>query len=98
MKNSLLFALLVACSASLAEPFQYEKPTWCDDHKVVVEALKSRYNETVVWFGKDLENDSHYAMTTNVNEGTWTLIQTNGKVACVLGAGTNSMPVTGEKI
>ena len=97
MKKLIMISLLFA-NGAIAEPFASEKPVWCEDYKYVLESLISRYNEKPVWIGKDLKNSNTYILTTNEKEGTWTYIETDGKVACVLGAGTDSNLALGEKI
>ena len=97
MKKFMLLLLLVATGAT-AEPFQSEKSVWCDDVKIVLEALASRYHEKPMWVGKDLKTSNMYIMTTSEKEATWTFIETNGQVACILGAGTDSNLRLGEKI
>jgi hypothetical protein len=97
MKKIFLVTLLFASSVN-SEPFRSQKPVWCDEYKTVLESLANRYNEKPIWAGKDLQNGNMYVMTTNEKEGTWTYIETDGKVACVLGAGTDSSMMLGEKI
>ena len=97
MKKLLMIALLFT-SGAMAEPFQSRKPVWCDEYKSVLESLANKYMERPAWTGKDLQNGNMYILTTNDKEGTWTYIETDGKVACVLGAGTDSNLNLGEKI
>ena len=97
MKKFMLLSLLAVANVDAA-PFQSEKGVWCEDQKVVLETLAARYNEKPLWIGQDLKNSNIYIMTTNEKEATWTFIETNGQVACVLGAGTNSSLNLGEKI
>ena len=97
MKKLLLVALVLT-SAANAEPFRSQKPVWCDDYKTVLESLANKYTERPMWAGKDLQNGNVYILTANAKEGTWTYIETDGKVACVLGAGTDSNLNLGEKI
>ena len=87
-----MFALLLLSAAVSAhgegQPFVYEHPMWCMTHNEVLAQLKEKYNEVIIWIGKDVQDGSSYAMTANAKENTWTLIKSNGQVACVMGAGT----------
>ncbi len=81
-----------------AAPFPSQKPVVCDDYQSVLDGLEKNYNEKPIWMGRDLNNGNMYILTANAKEDTWTYLETNNKVACVLGAGTKSTPVFGENI
>jgi hypothetical protein len=97
MKKLALLCLFVSASVA-AEPFPSQKPVMCDAQETILESLAKNYSEKPVWMGKDLRNDNMYILTANEKESTWTYLETNGKVACVLGAGTKHTPMFGEKI
>ncbi len=97
MKKLILLCMLIS-TAAVAQPFQAQKPVVCDDYQLVLDGLEKNYNEKPIWMGKDLKNSNMYILTANEKEDTWTYLETNGKVACVLGAGKKSTPVFGEKI
>ena len=89
MKKILALLLLSAAvtAHSQAQPFVHQQPMWCMAHNEVLKQLKEKYNETIIWIGKDIQDGSSYAMAANVKEDTWTFIKTNGEVACVMGVG-----------
>ena len=44
------------------------------------------HKEAPVWVGKTVHN-SHITLLTNPRTGSWTMIEYDDKMACVLGAG-----------
>lgn len=74
-----------------------EKPVFCSTLKIIVEAVSGEFGETPTWRGND--DKSKYVMTVNQQTGTWTMIQYNDQVACVVGFGRNSKTVyTGKSV
>jgi hypothetical protein len=70
-----------------AQVITVEKPVICSDPKTVVENVSRDYQEVPAWAGKD--DKSRYVLTLNTKTGSWTIIQYNDKLACVLGTGDN---------
>jgi hypothetical protein len=70
------------------EIFQTEKPVTCSTLKTVVEQLNGLYGEEPYWNGRS--KDSKYIMFTNPKTRSWTLVEYNDKVACVIGTGEAS--------
>lgn len=65
-----------------------QKPVYCSSLKLVIETVTSpEYNEKPIWSGRD--EKSKYIMTANNKTGTWTMIQYNDNIACVIGVGEN---------
>jgi hypothetical protein len=88
MRNFLLGVLLLPALA-LAQPVTVEKPVPCEKTKTVIEGLlNSDYKEQPIWLGVD--DKSRYSIFANEKTGSWTLIQFNDKIACVLGVGEGS--------
>jgi hypothetical protein len=72
------------------------KKVVCTDTKSLFENIKdSKYKEQPVWVGR-LE-DSTMTIFANNETGTWTLIQFNSDVACVVDAGEDSRFFIGSK-
>lgn len=74
-----------------AEAFRYDKPTVCDDIKTVFKMIEE-YEEKIIFTGKpegDGNGGSYIVLTENSKTGSWTLLQTNQKFACVIAVGTN---------
>jgi len=89
MKNFLLAGLLLIPSLASAGRFETSKPVVCDDLNVVVSILKDQLGEDPVWRGTDLEDGTGYIFFMNVTKKTWSFVQHNEKVACVLGVGND---------
>lgn len=95
---TMAFLFCLASSIANAAPFSSEKTIFCDDQKTILDSLVNKFEERVQWIGKDLQDGTAYILTVNAKDGTWTYLQSNGKVACVLGVGTMSTMLQGEKI
>ncbi len=97
MRNLLLGVLLLPVFA-FAEPVTVEKPLVCDKTEKVIERLQNgQYKENPNWIGYD--EKSRYALFSNEKTRTWTMIQFNDKIACILGVGEGSRIIfSGPKV
>jgi len=90
MKNNTV-AFLFCLNSTIAyatQPFTVEKPVVCSDVKTIIEFVSGQeYREVPAWVGKD--ETSKFVMMANEKTKTWTLVQFNDQVACVLGSGTD---------
>jgi len=85
MRNLILGVLLLPALA-YAQPVTVEKPIVCDTPKIVIETLTGKqYEEQPFWIGAD--NNSRYVMLVNEKTSTWSFVQLNENIACVLGTG-----------
>jgi len=81
-----LSLLLLASISALAEPMKANKTVLCDKAESVISALTdSDYREKPIWIGKSPNNN--FGLLINDKTGTWTLIEFDNKIACVLGSG-----------
>lgn len=88
MRKFLLGVLLLPALAS-AQPVTVEKPVICEKAEVVVSGLLANdFKEQPIWVGSD--EKSKYSIFANSKTGSWTLIQFNSTIACILGAGEKS--------
>ena len=79
---------LTSTIAYAIQPFTVEKPVFCTDVKSMIEFLSGEdYQEVPTWIGKD--EKSKYVLMSNEKSKTWTIVQFNDQVACVLGTGTH---------
>jgi hypothetical protein len=85
------FLLGLTSLVAHAQTFKTDKPVVCSDLKTVIETVSGDYQEEPVWRGSS--GDSKFIMMANTKTGTWTFIQYNEKVACVLGTGDNGKPI-----
>lgn len=96
MRQFLLGVLLLPALAQ-AQPVTVEKPVICDKVEIVIRGLQDgQYQEQPFWIGVD--DLSRYTLFTNPKTRTWTLVQFNDRIACILGAGEGSRAIiTGPK-
>jgi len=100
MKYLLLLALLVG-GLALTQAVTVQKSLTCAGTAEVVSALiGSDYREKPIWLGVETNTPpSRYSLFVNEQTKTWTLIQFDDTVACVLGTGEASTDLfTGLKI
>lgn len=85
MRQFLLGVLLLPAFAN-AQPVTVEKPVICDTPKIVIETLTgSGHREQPFWIGRD--ETSRYVMLVNEATKTWTIVQFNKNIACIIGSG-----------
>ena len=97
MRKFLLGVLLLPAVA-VSQPVTVEKPVVCEKTEKVIESLqKGQYKENPIWVGYD--DKSKYALFANEKTKTWTMIQFNENIACILGVGEGSKLVfSGPKV
>lgn len=85
----LIIPLVLAISASAQTVI--DKPIVCTETATLLKSLASdEINEKIHWGGKSDENESNYFLFVNQKTKTWTLVQLNEKIACILGTGLRS--------
>jgi hypothetical protein len=90
---SVAFLLGLTSFVAHAQPITIEKPVVCADPKTVIETMSGpEWREVPFWIG--IDSDSKYVMMVNEKTKTWSFIQFNSKVACILGTGEGHKPVT----
>lgn len=92
----LLFILLIVSPIVFSETLQEDngvtmqmKPVPCKDANTLALEVLKKFGEEPIWFGEDETDDSKYTITYNKESKTWTFIQFNDQVGCVLGYGVN---------
>ena len=88
MKYLGLSALLF-CTAVNAQPFGLEKPVVCDKTEKVFKVLNETFQEVLFWGGNNSRSKANYALMLNAETKTWSLIQFETDVACILGMGND---------
>ena len=81
----LLISLVVNAKPEI---FQIDKPVNCSDVKTVIEGLSNKYHENPFWVGKS--NDSKFILLVNSKTGTWSMVEYNDEIACVIGNGNRA--------
>lgn len=91
--KKLALALLFGSVNSIAhaQMFTTEKTMVCDSAQKIMKALLAdNFKEMPIWIGKSDQDDSKYSIFSNEKTKTWTILQFNDKIACILGTGTDS--------
>ena len=84
MRNLLLGVLLLPAIA-IAEPVTVEKPVLCDKIENVLAEISKKHGEQPIWYGDT--KDSKVAIFVNPEKGSWSVIQFNENLGCVLEVG-----------
>ena len=84
--------LIAAClcliySVSYAQLSEYERKFTCGKTKFVLEALTKVAKEKPIWSGKDQETETNTVVMINTETLTWTVVQYDKNMACVLSNG-----------
>lgn len=97
MRKFLLGVLLLPALV-VAQPVTVEKAIICEETGKVIDALqKGQYKEMPSWIGYD--EKSKYSLFVNEKTKTWTIIQFNETIACIIGNGEGSRQIfTGPKV
>lgn len=85
----LLVALLCLTSCfSHAQVSEYDRKVTCGSLKTILKALTGKeIEEAPIWVGRADTTDTQTAVLVNRETLTWTVIQYDTKVACVLSSG-----------
>ena len=88
MKKILIILLMLPHLVWAQEPVIVEKKIACNWLNLVLENLAEKYQERPVWVGQ--QDNTNYSLLVNPKKSTWTLIQFNKEIACVIGSGDQS--------
>ena len=77
---------LISSIAHAQEIIDLQKPLKCSDAQVVMNYFVDTHKETPVWVGKSVHN-THITLLMNRETRSWTMIEYDSRLACVLGAG-----------
>ena len=96
----ILVAFLFCLTSSIAnaEAFESLKPVVCAETAKVIKSLNDNYGEKPVWIAKDTKGETRYSLFVNEKKNSWTMIQFTAEVACVIGVGTDSKLVLGNRV
>ena len=84
---AILLTLSLLATVARSEPFSSKKSIVCDDATTLIGEIVKEFGETPVWSGLDTETKTTYGILMNPKTNTWTIIQFDSKIACVLGVG-----------
>ena len=77
---------LISSIAHAQQIIDLQKPLKCSDAQVVMNYFVDTHKETPVWVGKSVHN-THITLLMNRETRSWTVIEYDTRLACVLGAG-----------
>lgn len=87
MRKVILALLFLPSVAFSKEWFEANKPIDCGPFQDIIAIVTQKgVEEEVAWIGK-AENNSSIALFLNTKNSTWTLVQYNTEIACVLEMG-----------
>ena len=92
---------MLVLGIAVAQSVTVQKPTECADTATLLRGLAgSDYKEKPIWLGTEPGVTlSRYSLFVNEETKSWTLIQFDEKIACVLGTGEASTQIfNGPKI
>ena len=92
---------MLVLGLAVAQSVTVQKPIECAETATLLRGLSgSDYKEQPIWWGIEPgATVSRYSLFVNEQTKSWTLIQFDEKIACVLGTGENSTQIfTGPKI
>ena len=88
---ALLFCL-TSLIAHAQQIIDLQKPLKCSDAQSVMNYFKDTFDEKPLWVGKTTTG-THITLLVNREKRSWTMIEYDAAIACVLGAGeTRSRP------
>jgi hypothetical protein len=88
MRNTTMAFLfcLISSIAHAQEIVDLNKAMKCSEPQKVMNYFVDTHKETPVWVGKTVHN-SHITLLMNRETRSWTMIEYDDRLACVLGAG-----------
>lgn len=91
MKKIFLVAFLFCLTSPIAnaQVIETKKPVVCAPMQQLVKELQEE-KEIPLWAGEQPGGDSGYMLFVNEKTQSWTFIQFDGKMACILGMGIKS--------
>ena len=90
MKKLLLFILTVFSISVQAETFQLRKVMICDEKEKVFQLLSQNFQEFPIWSGSS-EGGTVISVFVNKTNGSYTLVEYDGVVACVISVGNTKI-------
>jgi hypothetical protein len=83
---------LISSIANAQEIIDLQKQLKCSKAEMVMNYFKDNFQEMPIWVGKT-NTGTHITLLVNKETRTWTMIEYDASIACVLGAGeTSSKP------
>ena len=93
-----IMAFLFCLTSSIAnaqEIIDLTKQMKCSDAQTVMNYFSDTHKESPVWVGKTVHN-THIVLLANKETRSWTMIEYDARIACVLGAGEEKSSSSNE--
>lgn len=84
------FLFCLISTIANAEPFKVTRPALCDKAVVVLKELIEKFGEKPIWQGKN-NQELFTLLLLNPTTETWTIVITDGDLACVIDSGDKFM-------
>lgn len=95
---TLVFALHIGIANAQSTAWvEVEKSVICGPLKDFITGLSKDFKEYPVFLGADGKDDSKYSLFVNKDTGSWTIIQFNKTIACLLGTGSKGQLISIDK-
>jgi hypothetical protein len=88
MKKLLILSLVFYSSVYAQEVIELQKPLKCGEAQFVMNHFAKEYGEMPAWVGST-DTNTHITLLANKEKKTWTLVEYNDNLACVLGSGNS---------
>ena len=90
----IIAAVCLICSVAHAQLSEYERRFTCGKTQFVLSALTTTAQEKPIWVGTDTETKTQTVVLLNTKTLTWTVVQYDQNMACVLHSGTGFQILT----
>lgn len=87
MRYLILAFLCLTTSISYAQLAEYERKLSCGKTKFLLEALSKIAKEKIIWSGDSKYSETQTVVMINTETLTWTVVQYDKNMACVLNNG-----------
>ena len=87
-------ALVLISSVAHAQLSEYERRFTCGKTQFVISALTRNAQEKPIWSGTDPQSGTETMILQNTRTLTWTVVQYDQTMACVLHSGTGFQILT----
>lgn len=87
MNRIFLTLFCLAASVAHAQLHEYERRFTCGETQFVISALTKTAQERPIWSGADSQTGTQTTLLVNTKTLTWTVVQYDHKMACVLHSG-----------
>lgn len=93
-KQAVAFLFCLNSTIAYAEPLEIQKTIICDKASTILNGLQSgKYKEMPRWSGLASAEDTSFVIMANESTGSWTIVQFNAELACILGEGKKSQVI-----